>query len=364
MRKLINILMLVAVLLATSTAAFSQVNPTSTTLSAAIADERVTRINVASATGFVASTGTLDYGIFVDREFMRITGVSGTVITVSRGQSNTSATPHASGARVFVGRYGSSATTGSAGGPFIQGPMRGSCTASGMPFLPLIQVNANALDGQAMYNCNRGFWVKQTLLNDVDSATPTRVCTPEGLAALALLTTFGDTNAPFVVGTNTTPTAGRLHYGTIFVPQTMLLTGASLLNGTVGGTDKINLALYRADGVGPLAKTLAGGTTASGIGRFQDIAFTSTYLATGPARYWILAQINGTTTRFRTINLTPGSTTAGLGEFLGVLGSFLPSVTFDVLPSNLTTGAAGASTPATALPTTLIDASVPISCLY
>lgn len=364
MRKLRQVLMFVAVLLTVEQTAYSQTVPTSTTLSAAMADDRTTRMTVASATGFVASTGTLDYGVFVEHEFMRITAVSGTTITVQRGQSRTNATPHPSGARVWVGRYGSSATGDTAGGPFIQSPLYGSCTASGVAFLPLIQVNANAIGGQAMYNCNRGFWVKQTLLNDADSATPTRVCTPPGLQTLALLTTFGDTTAPFVVGTNTTPVAGRVYYGTVYLPETRLLTGVSLLNGTVGGTDNINLAIYRADGVGPLAKTLAGGTLASGIGRFQDIAFTAVYLATGPARYWIAAQINGTTTRFRTINLTPGATTAGLGAFIGVLGSFLPSTTFDVLPSDLTTGAAGASTAATALPTSLIDASVPITCLY
>lgn len=356
MKTLFQVLLVGAVLLALSSNAFSQTVPTSTTLSAAITDERATRLSVASATGFVASTGTLDYGLFVDHEFMRITAVSGTVITVTRAQANTSATTHRSGARVWVGQYGSRQITGAAtGGPFVQSPLYGSCTASRSAFLPVIQVNNNAIDGQAMYNCNNGQWAKQTLLDD-NLPTWTRYCTAN-LSGFSLLTTFVIASG-VAIGTNTTPVTGTVYYASIEVPQTMLVTGVSVLNGTVASTDNLRVMLYRADGT-PLARNLAAGTAASGIDQFQDIAFTATYLATGPARYWVGVSASGTTTRLRTI---PSPTSAAANAFTGILASSALS-TFNLVATANLVGGVGA-TLTTALPTTQIDAVGPVACLY
>ena len=338
--------------------------PPITTLSAALAaGSTSTAVTVASNTGITANT----FSCLIEHEQVAVTATSGTTsLTVRRAQLG-NAVAHPSGSFVMCGPTAGrwNVSDGSSTGLFMSSPPTGTCPGnSNNQYLPVIVTgNANPKSWQ-MSNCNNGRWVDQTLLDDVPP-TILRYCAPPGLGSLAVFTTFGDANSPIVIGTNTTPVAGRLYYGTIEIPRTMRLTGMSILNGTVAGTDKINLALYRADGVGPLAKTLAGGTTAAGgIDRFQDIDFTATYVATGPARYWVLAQVNGTTTRIRTINLSPGATTAGLGAFIGMLGSFLPSVTFDVLPSALATGAAGASTPATALPTSLINASTAISCVY
>lgn len=365
MRKILHILTLAAVMLMVAQmAAFGQAStaPTSTTLASAVTDARANRISVSSATGFVASTGNLDYGVFVEHEFMRITAVSGTIISVQRGQANTVATSHKSGARVWVGQYGNSPSSGTAtGGPFVLNRLEGSCTSTAYTYLPIIQVNANAIGGQGMYNCNNGQWVWQTLLDDYGVGM-TRFCMPDGLNALGLLTSFGDTAAPFVVGNNQTPVAGTLYYGTVWVPQTTLLTGISILNGTVASTDSYVAMLFRADGT-PLANTALAGITASGIGRFQDLAFTGTYMATGPARYWIGIQSAGTTLRFRNINLTPGATTAGLGAFYGMLGSSLTMV-YGSIPSALATGGTAPNTAATALPTTLINATAPVACGY
>lgn len=359
MRKFFQLLMVVAVLLAGSLNAFSQTTPTSTTLSAAIADERTTRFTVASATGFVASSGTLDYGVFIDREFMRITAVSGTTITVNRARSSTSATSHRSGARVWVGQYGSSAAGGQTGGPFVQGPLYGSCTASRQPYLPVIQVNASALDGQAMYNCNNGQWARQTLLDDV-LPMAARYCTAN-ISGFSLLTTFVIANG-VTLGTNTTPVSATVYYATLNIPQTMLLTGISALNGTVAATDSLKYTLYRADGT-PLATTAGAGTTATGIDQFQDIAFTATYLATGPARYWVSVVTNGTTTRLRTI---PSPTSAAANAFTGILASSATS-TFNIVGTQNLIGignqAVGGNA-TTALPTTQIGDVGPIACVY
>jgi hypothetical protein len=70
---------------------------TRTSLKVAVAttDERV--ISVISATGFLAG-----YGCYIDREYMSITKVDGTLISVRRGAGGTRATPHLKGANVFV----------------------------------------------------------------------------------------------------------------------------------------------------------------------------------------------------------------------------------------------------------------------
>ena len=102
---------------------------TTTALSGAMS-LTTTTFTVVSATGFTASTGVATYYAYVDREAMKITGVSGTVITVQRGQLNTNQNSHRSGALVVVGlaeRFSS------------QDPSPGSCTrATGQLYSPLI----------------------------------------------------------------------------------------------------------------------------------------------------------------------------------------------------------------------------------
>jgi len=70
---------------------------TRTTLSAAISTPGERVIQVKSATGFVAG-----YGLYIDREYMKITSVTGTLIGVRRGAQGTRATPHLLGATVQV----------------------------------------------------------------------------------------------------------------------------------------------------------------------------------------------------------------------------------------------------------------------
>lgn len=69
-------------------------------------------IQVTSATGIVGNNPNLGVtlsqpnqtGLFIDREFMIVTAVNGTSLTVLRGQRGTIAAPHASGAMVLVGK--------------------------------------------------------------------------------------------------------------------------------------------------------------------------------------------------------------------------------------------------------------------
>ena len=70
-------------------------NLASTTLSADI-DDSAHVVGVASAMGFSGG----NFRILVDSEIMKVTGVSGTTLTVVRGQEGTPATAHSNGAAV------------------------------------------------------------------------------------------------------------------------------------------------------------------------------------------------------------------------------------------------------------------------
>jgi hypothetical protein len=70
-------------------------NLASTTLAEDL-DDSETGVDVASAMGFSGG----DFRILVDREIMKVTGVSGTTLTVVRGQEGTVATAHSNGATV------------------------------------------------------------------------------------------------------------------------------------------------------------------------------------------------------------------------------------------------------------------------
>jgi hypothetical protein len=84
---------------------------TSTTLSAAITDTKTTTFSVASATDFVVNNLAV-----MDNEVRRITAVSGTLITATRGANGGQPpTPHVSGTAVYVGpavRFGNIAKSG------------------------------------------------------------------------------------------------------------------------------------------------------------------------------------------------------------------------------------------------------------
>ncbi len=343
MRKLFHILTLAAVLLTISVSGYSQVQPTSTTLSAAIADARATRMTVASATGFTASNSTIgnDYYAFIDHEMVRITAVSGTVISIQRGQLLTNATPHKSGAHVIVGVAPSQQgpATGQSGGPFIQNNLVGACTRSSYPILPLIQANANAIGGQAMYNCDNGVWLKQDLPDD-DSAPPIVGACNIAIGSVAYAS----------VGTNTTDIANKRMTTSLFVPNTGYYTGIQVLQGGTATTDKITAQIADASGK-VIATGAAAGVSLSGANTFLPVPFAltrggaaqTTTLLTGPAMYMVSIVGNGT----------------AAGAYQTV-----PTATFKNIVSQGTTSITFGSFPDFVAPTTFTQDLAPIVCLY
>lgn len=123
------------------------------------------------------------------------------------------------------------------------------------------------------------------------------------------------------LGTSTVPVAGTTYCADVFIPRNVTLTGIGILNAGTVGTDKWAVGLYASAGGTVLANSALAGTTTAGANAFQEIAFTGTYAAVGPARYWACGQLNGTTDRFRTvaadtyIDVLTKSTAGAFGTF-------------------------------------------------
>jgi hypothetical protein len=150
--KVLSLLLLAAVLaLVPAQPASAQTAVTATTLSTAMTASQNT-VTLASATG-VSAQGTSGpiTGIYVDKEFMRITTlVSGTTYNVQRAVAGRQVA-HAASAVVYVGPLSN--------GPFAMatgaGVISGSCTRTSEVYLPRIYV----ADGAVM-DCKSGQWIQ------------------------------------------------------------------------------------------------------------------------------------------------------------------------------------------------------------
>jgi Domain of unknown function (DUF4082) len=101
------------------------------------------------------------------------------------------------------------------------------------------------------------------------------------------------------VGNATTNVAGKILWAACQVQRNMLVTNINILNGGTVGTDKGIAALYSSTGT-LLANSALAGATTSGPNSFQAYALTAPLLITGPGRYFIAYQANGTTDNIRT----------------------------------------------------------------
>jgi hypothetical protein len=136
--------------------AFGQAATTSTTLSAAVSDSSVQQIVVGSATNINAPTSSHSGSkLYVDREVMDVTAVNSTTITVVRGATGTKATPHASGATVYVGY---AATQGNPDALKQYVPVFGGCTAGNEVYLPRIYVNSAYYGSGFVGDCFGSVW--------------------------------------------------------------------------------------------------------------------------------------------------------------------------------------------------------------
>lgn len=125
--------LILAVGLFLSVPASAQTYLTSTTLSNATTASQTSFV-VASASGIVAGGG-----LYVDREFMTVRSVSGTTITVSRGQSGTVANAHGASRTVIIFPVAAIPTAVSSTDPSpVDGV--GTCTPGAHQYLPIVNV--------------------------------------------------------------------------------------------------------------------------------------------------------------------------------------------------------------------------------
>lgn len=125
-------------------------------------------------------------------------------------------------------------------------------------------------------------------------------------------------------GTDTTPVITEEYVCEVFVHMNSLLTGVSLLNGSaVSGN--VTVILYDSNGaiVANSASTAQSGTAA-----YQKIPFASTYVARGPAKYFIGLQVDNTTARFRSHILGNFGAAKKTGGTYGTLTTLTVPTTF------------------------------------
>lgn len=135
----------------------AQTIQTSTTLSAAVTSTAATTITVASATGISRNSTSLFFPI--SGEVMSVNGVSGTIISVSRGANGTRAYTLANSATVLVLQTGST----------VDYDPGGSCTrGQGLArFSPVV----NTVTGN-VWVCTSGTWAGTNLRPFVFNSFP------------------------------------------------------------------------------------------------------------------------------------------------------------------------------------------------
>lgn len=283
MKNLKTLLILALVLSFVAVSAFAQTQPTKTTLASAMAAGSTTMV-VSSATGFTTTTNGVNNYVLIEKDLRRVTGVSGTTITMSLPSGVPVA--HVSGATVVFGPTGNwQPAAGTSNGVFLQSMPTGSCTRSSQSFLPAFVVTAANPAAAATVDCiattagGSTRWVSGTLLDATPGPPLSSICNvPVGSVA------YGS------FGTSVTTSAGTSGTTSIWVPSTAIYTGITALNGSaVDGASKKVYVLYEAGGA-VLANSAVAGTLASGNDAFQAIAFTTSRIVLGPALYGIAVQ--------------------------------------------------------------------------
>lgn len=161
---------------------YGQATLTQTTLSAAVTSTSVDTLTVASATGFTAKTTFM----YVDREYMSVIAVNGTLIQVIRGYAGTRATTHSSGATVSVGPANYFTNTYRAG----------SCTSTNELVLPIIDIISGL-----QYNCVGSVWTITSLPTAITNTAGQ--ATGSGTTMFGFSDTAGNTGTGYVVAVTT-----------------------------------------------------------------------------------------------------------------------------------------------------------------
>lgn len=126
-------------------------------------------------------------------------------------------------------------------------------------------------------------------------------------------------------GTDTTPVTTETYICEVNIPANVTLTGLSVLNGSaVSG----NISVALANSAGAVVASSATTTAGSGTNAYQQIPFSTTYAAVGPAKYFALVQYSATTARYRTHILGNFGAAKKTSETYGTFTTVTPPTTF------------------------------------
>lgn len=299
-------LALFSLILALCSISLGQTIVTRTTFAAAVTTTSATSVRVTSATGITANNTML----FVDSEAMFVNAVNSTTLSVTRGYAGTRASTHGTSAALWVGPPAAFQFSTPAGYP------SGSCTRNQQLYLPFININTGEVS-----DCSGGVWV-----NGVNEPLPNTI--------FKVLAPNSGGTAYTALNTNGTTLAATTMYCTgVDLPNNKALTGIGLLNGTTVGTDNHLVVLYDSSG-NLLANSAAAGVLAATASGYQEISFTSTFFAVGPARYFACMQTNGTTATVRMIVTGTQDTYLTKGVTAQTFGTIPTSI---VVPTTFTT---------------------------
>jgi hypothetical protein len=167
-------------------------------------------------------------------------------------------------------------------------------------------------------------------LTIVDDTTFTDTITTTGGVAGGVPRNVNTWQAPTATsGTDTACSNGTAYVGSVFLPMNATVTGIQFLVGSVGGTNNVHAALHSIAGA-PLANSAAAGAVVGTAAQVQQVAFTATYAAVGPAFYFVALTFNGTTAKFRSVpaHTQNGVIGNGVTQTFGTIAAFTPPTTF------------------------------------
>lgn len=126
------------------------------------------------------------------------------------------------------------------------------------------------------------------------------------------------------VGTDTTPSVTETYIAEVFIPVNTTITGVAFLSGSANAG---NVAVALASSAGAILASSAS-TATTGTAAFQQVPFSSTYAAVGPAKYFVLLQNSSTSNRFRSHILGNFGASKKTGEVFATFTTITPPTTF------------------------------------
>lgn len=157
--------------------------------------------------------------------------------------------------------------------------------------------------------------------------TPTGGLVQNSATANTYYYTGGGPPAAATTGTDTAAINGTVFISSVVIPANSTLTGISYLLGSVGGTDKVAVALFDSAGNVVANSALDSSVTAGTTATFQRVPFTATYASKGPGLFFIGVMFNGSTAKLRTTAMAVHPTTS-VSQTFNTLVAITPPTTF------------------------------------